>query len=232
MLGDQERQDMRDEILADLGRLVKSLLPSPKPPPDRRYQWLNCPFAVTVMGGLAIALVTSCVQHRSASLERKRACERELYDRKQKILTEFADGFVRSANLALRFKKRSLWIRWQQHEDPKRAFSDGRSYAETTAYHAKLLDEYLTARNTDSLCAQVRAVFSDPDTVAKAEQLDAVMDKLMLVSLETGSTGEYSAESVRTAFGRVSDAYGQTQDLFEDLIIAMERELRSQCTGY
>jgi hypothetical protein len=194
---EEERQKAKDDVLLDLGKVVRSLVPKERD--KTKLQAIltiaNSPFVLAIVSGLFISIAVAAWQDRAATHQRAEARRIELEERKQKVFVDFADSFAQSASLAESFKSREAWLRSvsQQPLNKRGKYPDGRDYSETVQQAETLRTQFLKGRMPDSICNQILTCFHSSLVLKRAASLRTKCDEL-LESFDFTRIGQLSAE--------------------------------------
>src|SRR5262245_48342134 len=103
---------LSEEVLDKISKVLSRVLDNPPPTTTRSLviKGLNSPIILTLLGGAFVSLLTLFWQDRNAQIQNERERERQLLDRKQTLMAEFANQIVPSMNYALNFRERECWL--------------------------------------------------------------------------------------------------------------------------
>lgn len=206
-----KRQQLIDDILHEIKNLFINRSRSAKGSKSRAFEFLNSAFVVTLLGGIAITIVTLLFQHYSAKSAREISYQRQRFQHKENLFVEFSKDFLTSLNLAERYKLREIWLRKNRNKQDKGLVSpEGRTFEEMRNKYEELLDRYLKVRDSDSFCAQIRATYDSESVIKKVDSLSNNMDKLI---------GARDNKSVK-------EMYDKSGMIYQELIIEMGKELK------
>lgn len=164
------------------------------------FKILNSGFVVTLLGGLLVGSLTVYLQNESSLKNQEKIRLQELIDSKHKILTEFSDGIIRSLQTSYGMRKRAIWLKLNQKKGnlDKLRYPDRRNFGQTRDMYESMRREFNKLRHPDSLCAQVLAIYDDPQVQDSVIILDKILDKYM-------STYDYN--ELKKAFEEASNKY-------------------------
>lgn len=167
---DQIREEMilREEIRRELG---------PKKDHARGgvHGFLNSPFFLTVICGLAASSISQFYVRSSARNERIVAQAKAMHEKKAVLVTAVANELPSFVSIYASMLKRHRWLR-----DAKDGVADARgefneTREEVYKLYVDLFKMYLQARKPESILADVRSTFESREVADAAKrQLDAI----------------------------------------------------------
>ena len=111
--------DPKPDLFKQLGALLERLntsQPERKPRGSPLARFLNSPLAITLVGGVFVAVLSHFWQARTAEAEAGRLRVQQLHDRKEQLLSHFANNIVASLHYVLEFKRTDEDLRQLQTE--------------------------------------------------------------------------------------------------------------------
>ena len=150
------------------------------------WAFLNSKFFLTVIGSLAVALITQAWQHRVGENERRAAREAAVRDAMRDTMIRFVSGFRSSLEYGRNLRKREIYLRENHSSETPPRYRDKRTFEDTRSYFEDQYERYLKSGTFDGLCGMVRAGFSSAQVRDSAKVLDGIMDEFMRCPDEAG----------------------------------------------
>ena len=139
--------------------------------------FLNTPFAITVLGGICVTVVSSVVAHQVSLNERQREEQRAIREKKMAILSNLDHDVDRFVSLRLSVHKMRFWLR-DHREDEK---LDGIPYPDVEKNYVEFYKLLMSTRTADSSLREVGLFFSK-ESATKAEDLMNEMDDMFALT--------------------------------------------------
>jgi hypothetical protein len=182
MLSEEDRKQATDEIIQEAHVLLKRLTARhSKRKWDRLIAALNAPISLALVSGLGIWFLTTQLQSRAASEEKRRDREQQLHENQVKLAAAFANSIPRSIFLVDRFKKREVWL-MNNREEKAAFYYDKNSYPKTRDYYNTLVTQFMNSESPRSVCCQICALFKSEEIRKNAIELDALFDSMLAES--------------------------------------------------
>lgn len=177
MLSDSERARIREEML--LREEIRREL-SPKRDQGRTgvHGFLNSPFFLTVVCGLAASGISQFYVRSSAKTERTLAHAKAIQEKKALLITAVANELPSFVSIYASMLKRHRWLR-----DAKNAAVDSKGELNETReevykLYVDLFKTYLQARKPESILADVRSTFESQEVADAAVRVAAAIDAI------------------------------------------------------
>lgn len=177
---------MKAELESALNALkgfLEKLTHRPDPPAakESKWKWLNSPFMITVIGGIALSLISLGVTQCNANNSKDREIALEQLRRKQNFVDTFASKIEQYLTLTIGLRKREIFLaKWEKVPDRAPArFSDGRTFEETRAKweeDRRYWIEHSPGTTPLAVIYTAKILFPKPSIVDKLDHLSKTAD--------------------------------------------------------
>lgn len=165
-LTDVEKARIREEMI--LREEIRRELSPPREPGKRGvHGFLNSPFFLTVVCGLAASGVSQFYVRASARNERILAHAKAVQEKKTVLITSVANDLPTFVSVYASMLKRHRWLRDPKNESEGATDEFHRPREEVYRLYVDLFKMYLQARKPESILADVKSTF-ESEAVADA----------------------------------------------------------------
>jgi hypothetical protein len=188
---------MKPELESALKRLLEKLAHTPDPPAakENKWNWLNSPVVITVIGGALIAIISGTLSYysainakdreialtqRNADNTKEREIALETLRRKQNFVDTFATKIDQYLTLTFGLRKREIFLfQWQNAPDRAMArYPDGRTFEQTRTKWEEDTRYWIDHSSASPLAIiyTAKILFPKPEIVEKLDHLAKVVD--------------------------------------------------------
>lgn len=172
---------------------------------------LNRPFVVTFVSGFILSILSYNYQSHQYQIDLQVEQNKLEYAKMQELLTETADKLAIAIPLVTDFQKRLFYLKQHAETENPPPHPDKRSYEETRDFYYATRLKYLESGTYDSVLAEVKALYSDPEVLKQVDVVDTLFDRLM----EPDDMDQIREDS------------NQLRDAYDTLIELMGKELNN-----
>jgi hypothetical protein len=213
----QIRSELYEELLAWLRGQN-----APKP-----WAFLDRPFVLTIMGGLAAGLLTTWWQASDKRREIDVAYQRTITGEQLSLMKEFDAAYENTGEIVNSWFARVVWIA-EEANKPKTP-ATGRNIAEWKDQTHKLEERFSAAAPMDSVLLRVGVLYRCASVKATASQLlntwRAYVDTFQAFNREWNEKQQLSKSQIDTAESSRRKMLADLKDLDEHLILRMAGEV-------
>jgi hypothetical protein len=180
-------------------------------PNGRVGPFLNSPFVLTVVGGLAVAAITTGYSYLKAGKDEKLAKDNSLRDQQINVLSSVTNDLPTYVSTMGSMRNFREWLE-RHKEDTTEVDERGRTRDEIATLYKDYFKLFLQTKNSTSILAQVSSYY-------EAEQVcDRVKEEVHAIEKIHDATGYREREEAMKAQDKV----------FESLVAAMATEIRQR----
>ena len=171
-------EQLKSSLLSVLSKLESAPAPTKW---DKILAFLNAPFAITMAGGVLLAIVSAMITNGSAKNAKDRDIALEKLRQKQAFVQSFQSDIERYLALTVLFRQRDIFLQRNQGEDARAGarFIDGGTWQETHEKSEEARRFWLEQSHTSpfALINSAMILFANDDPISKAlSELSASAD--------------------------------------------------------
>jgi hypothetical protein len=208
-----------------LNRLVLKLSEPTAKPEKGILDWLNCPFVVTVIGGVLIALLTVVWQGCGSYLTAKRTTALERYGQKQRVLSSFANEYPAALGRLYHTKKKWLAAAALGPHNPNREKAEraatrplAQEYSDARKAFDEVNEKYSGNKLGSALCAEAKATFDSKEVNEALQELINTSNQLFNLK---------DLQDIKKLEDQVEALHLRANDQYEAVVVKMGEELRN-----